>query len=184
MPTQRTPWRGGCYPLTFLRHSSEQRRMQRSFQLGTWCGLTHTVRRHASVHASSTDVPHTVTQVSGVGSLENAPTLLSMRGDVQTRSQTKCSGGPSLEGAAAADLSGGASDRPGLASPDGGVLSRVAASPWDFLANSSAGTAAAAATPHQSWPMSPWRPGRGEKGRLHYGVEAPLRLTSHHETRR
>eukprot|EP00850_Spirogloea_muscicola_P018440 SM000168S02639 [mRNA] locus=s168:202879:204658:- [translate_table: standard] len=62
--------------------------MQMSFQLGTWCQEAQTERRHASVHASSSDTPHTVTHVPGVGSLEKAPTRPSMRRDVHTRSHT------------------------------------------------------------------------------------------------
>ena len=34
----------------------------------TECGMLHTLRWHASVHASIPEVPHTVTHVLGVGS--------------------------------------------------------------------------------------------------------------------
>eukprot|EP00850_Spirogloea_muscicola_P021044 SM000234S07904 [mRNA] locus=s234:136169:138182:- [translate_table: standard] len=68
--------------------------MQMSFQLGTWCQEAQTERRHASVHASSSDTPHTVTHVPGVGSLEKAPTRPSMRRDVHTRSHTNGSPPP------------------------------------------------------------------------------------------
>ena len=39
-----------------------------SFQDGTECGMLHTLRWHASVHASVPEEPHTVTHVFGVGS--------------------------------------------------------------------------------------------------------------------
>ncbi|KAG9451047.1 hypothetical protein H6P81_011012 [Aristolochia fimbriata] len=61
---------------------------QRSFQLGTWCWFTQTVRAQASAQASSSETPQTVTQVSGVGSFENAPTFFSILLDVQTLSHT------------------------------------------------------------------------------------------------
>ncbi|CAI7901594.1 unnamed protein product [Closterium sp. NIES-54] len=70
------------------RHSSWQRRMQLSFQLGTWCGFTHTTRRQASVHESTSDTPHTVTHVFGVGSLENGPIRFKSLRDAHTRSHT------------------------------------------------------------------------------------------------
>uniref|UniRef100_K4AG88 Uncharacterized protein n=1 Tax=Setaria italica TaxID=4555 RepID=K4AG88_SETIT len=74
-----------------LRHSLWHLLRQTSFQLGTWCWLTQTVRAQASAQASSSETPQTVTQVSGMGSLEKAPTFLSIRLEVQTRSQTKTS---------------------------------------------------------------------------------------------
>jgi uncharacterized protein YggE len=43
----------------------------------------------ASVQASSSEASQTVTHVSGMGSLEKAPTFLSIRLEVQTRLQTK-----------------------------------------------------------------------------------------------
>ena len=39
-----------------------------SFHAGTECGVEHTLRWHASVHASMPDEPHTVAHVFGVGS--------------------------------------------------------------------------------------------------------------------
>lgn len=74
-----------------LRHSLWHLLRQTSFQFGTWCWLTQTVRAHASEQASSSDTPQTVTQVSGMGSFENAPTFLSILLDVQTLSQTNMS---------------------------------------------------------------------------------------------
>lgn len=62
-----------------------------SFQLATWCWFTQTVRAQASEQASSSDTPQTVTQVSGIGSLEKAPTFFSILLEVQTLSQTKIS---------------------------------------------------------------------------------------------
>ena len=74
-----------------MRHSLWHLRRHMSFQLGTWCWLTQTVRAHASAQASSSDTPQTVTQVSGIGSFENAPTFFSILFDVHTLSQTKIS---------------------------------------------------------------------------------------------
>lgn len=65
-----------------------------SFQLGIWCWLEHTVRAQASAHASTSETPQTVAQVLGWGSLEKAPTLLSILLEVHTRSQTKISSEP------------------------------------------------------------------------------------------
>ena len=45
-----------------------QRLRQASFQAGTLCVPLHTARWQASVHASTAERPHTVTQVLGVGS--------------------------------------------------------------------------------------------------------------------
>ncbi|KAK4388249.1 Major strawberry allergen Fra a 1-B [Sesamum angolense] len=42
------------------------------------------VRAQASAQALSSETPHTVTHVSGIGSLENAPTFFSILFDVQT----------------------------------------------------------------------------------------------------
>ena len=77
--------------LDSLRHSLWHLRRQISFQIGTWCWLTQTVLAHASAQASSSETPQTVTQVSIVGSLDNAPTFFSILFDVQTLSQTKIS---------------------------------------------------------------------------------------------
>lgn len=74
-----------------LRHSLWHLRRQMSFQLGTWCWLTHTVRAQASAQASSSETPHTVMQVSGMGSLAKAPTFFNILLDVQTLSHTKIS---------------------------------------------------------------------------------------------
>ena len=81
--------------LTF-KHCVWQRRKQISFQFGTWCALAQTERAQASPHASTSLTPHTVTHVSGVGSLEKAPTLLSILLEVQTRSHTNWSVDPLL----------------------------------------------------------------------------------------
>jgi len=62
-----------------------------SFQLGTWCWLTQTVRAQASAHASRSDTPQTVTQVSGIGSFEKEPTFFNILFEVHTLSQTKIS---------------------------------------------------------------------------------------------
>ena len=51
-----------------LRHSDVHRFAHWSFQDGTECGMLHTLRWHASVHASVPEEPHTVTHVFGVGS--------------------------------------------------------------------------------------------------------------------
>lgn len=74
-----------------LRHSLWHLLKQTSFQLGTWCWFTQTVRAQASAHASSSDTPQTVTQVSGIGSFEKAPTFFNILFDVHTLSQTKIS---------------------------------------------------------------------------------------------
>jgi hypothetical protein len=55
-----------------------------------WCWLEQTERAQASEQASSCEAPQTVTQVlEGLGSLAKAPTLFSIRFEVQTRSQKK-----------------------------------------------------------------------------------------------
>lgn len=77
-----------------LRHSFWHLRRQTSFQFGTWCWLTQTVRAQASAQASTSEAPHTVTQVSVIGSLENDPTFFSILFDVQTLSHTKISSAP------------------------------------------------------------------------------------------
>lgn len=77
--------------LESLRHSLWHLLRQISFQLGTWCWLTQTVLAQASVQASISETPHTVTQVSGVGSLESALTFFSILLDVHTLSHTKLS---------------------------------------------------------------------------------------------
>jgi hypothetical protein len=66
-----------------LRHSLWHLLRQTSFELGTRCWLTQTAQ------ASSSETPQMVTQVSRIGSLEKASTFLSIRLEVQMRSQTK-----------------------------------------------------------------------------------------------
>jgi hypothetical protein len=66
-----------------LRHSLWHLLRQTSFELGTRCWLTQMAQ------ASSSETPQMVTQVSRIGSLEKASTFLSIRLEVQMRSQTK-----------------------------------------------------------------------------------------------
>jgi hypothetical protein len=79
-----------------FKHWLWHRRWQMSFQLGTWCAFAQTEREQASEHASTSLTPQTVTHVSGVGSLEKAPTLPSILFEVQTLSQTNWSVEPLL----------------------------------------------------------------------------------------
>ena len=89
-----------------FRHSLEHLLIQTSFQFGTWWGMTQTVIRHASVQQASSDSPHTVTQVLGVGSFENAPTFADIFLLVHTREQTNCSKSLSRPGSVAATATG------------------------------------------------------------------------------
>ena len=89
-----------------FRHSLEHLLIQTSFQFGTWCGMTQTVIRHASVQHANSDSPHTVTQVLGVGSFESAPTFANIFLLVHTREQTNCSRSLSRPGSVAAEATG------------------------------------------------------------------------------
>lgn len=71
------------------RHSVVHRFKHLSFQAGTWCMFMQTALWQASVHASFSETPQTVTHVLGVASLASPPILLKSLSDVQTLSQTK-----------------------------------------------------------------------------------------------
>eukprot|EP00951_Prasinocladus_malaysianus_P031680 scaffold305093_cov44-Prasinocladus_malaysianus.AAC.1 len=77
-------------------HSVVHRFRHWSFQSGTWWTCAHTFLWQASMHASSADVPQTVTQLLGVGSLDRLPMRFISLADVQTRSHTKLDPGKPL----------------------------------------------------------------------------------------
>lgn len=70
------PLASSCAHVRPLRHSEVHLFAHWSFQDGTEWGMLHTLRWHASVHASVPEEPHTVTHVFGVGSCRRRRVVL------------------------------------------------------------------------------------------------------------